>query len=317
MLPKIGMITIPPRISVVVPTKNRVKDLEKCIDSLLNQTQPIDELIVIDASDNDETEKYIRMLKEKANFEIIYVKQTKGGLATARNVGNRIARGDIVFQLEDDVILDKDFIKEITLIFINDKRREIGGVCGINIEEDGIKSKIFSFLYSMFGLIFLRDSLRKGSVTIAGHHARHPSKPSYVEWIFNGAYRREVLNEFKYDENLEALSTFAYYDDFDFSYRVRSKYKLFLTPRAKYVHRSSLISHSHTGAFETNYVKIQNHYYLVKKHNFSKVAFWWSVFGLLLAHLICLTLRPSKENYMTFIGLIHGISDILKGRTIG
>lgn len=297
------------KVSVIIPTKNRVNDLEGCIESLINQIYPIDELVVVDGSnEDDKTGRYVNDLKERLDFNITYVKQTKGGLAVARNIGNERASGDLVFQLEDDLILHEDYVKEIVSIFSSDKNKEIGGVGGK--PEKGTEGKLenlFDFLYLVFGIIFLRDSWKKGRVTISGHHARLPNRLSYVEWLFNAAYRREVLNELKFDEKLETLSPFAYYDDLDFSYIVSKKYKLVLTPKARFVHRSSLTAHSHTGAFETNSVKIQNHYYLVKKHNFSKVAFWWSTFGLLLAHIILLIIQPCKKNHLALKGIIDGI----------
>jgi len=302
------------KVSVIIPTKNRVDDIRLCVESLTNQNHPIDELIIVDGSDNDATEKYVKRLKERIQFNLIYVKQTKGGLAVARNMGNRLASGDIVFQLEDDLILHEDYVKEIVAVFLKDKDEKIGGVGGVAKKEiEGKLEKLLDFLYSIFGIIFLRDSPRKGCVTISGHHARLPDRFSYVEWLFNAAYRKRVLDEFKYDERLETTSPIAYYDDFDFSYRVSRKYKLVLTPKARYVHRSSFTAHSHIGAFETNRVKIQNHYYLVEKHGFSKMAFWWSTFGLLLARVIFLLIKPSRINYMALAGLIDGVKKIIRG----
>jgi glycosyltransferase involved in cell wall biosynthesis len=300
------------KVSVVIPTKNRPESKE-CIESLINQTYPIHQLIIVDGSDNNETERLCQRLKREVEFDLIYIKQTKGGLAVARNIGNTLAGGDIVFQLEDDIIVHEDFVKEIVAIFANDKNREIGGVGGSDEKETKGLKKLLNFLYFIFGIIFLRDSWRKGCVTISGHHARLPNKFSYVEWLFNAAYRREVLNEFKYDEKLEVISPFAYYDDLDFSYRVGRKYKLVLNPKAGFVHKSSFTAHSHAGAFETNKVKILNHYYLVKKYRFSKIAFWWSTVGLLLAHLILLVLKPSKNNYAMLAGLMDGIKKIWMG----
>ena len=299
------------KISVVIPTKNRVKDLKLCIKSLINQTYPIHELIIVDGSKDGETEKLISKLKGKVKFEIFYIKQTKGGLATARNIGNGLASGDIVFNLEDDLVLHSDYVKEVVTIFAHDKNGEIGGVGGKAEKEEKRKTeRLLDFLYTFFGIFFLRDSLRRGSVLISGHPARLPNKLSYVEWLFNAAYRKKVLDEFKYDKMLEAVSPFAYYDDFDFSYSVSRKYKLVLNPRARYTHRTSFTSHWHVESSQTNSIKIQNHYYLVNKHNFSKIAFWWSTFGLLLAHAI-LSLLKTKENYSAFYGLIKGIKRIL------
>ncbi|GAG89072.1 unnamed protein product, partial [marine sediment metagenome] len=89
------------KVSAVIPTKNRIKDLKECIKSLSKQQYPIYELIIVDGSTNDDTEKYIKNLKkDKLDFDCIYIKQASGGLATARNIGNKEASGDIVYQLD-------------------------------------------------------------------------------------------------------------------------------------------------------------------------------------------------------------------------
>jgi len=301
------------KISVVIPTKNRIKDLKECVESLINQTQPIDELIVVDGSTDNETKEYIEEIKRRVSFKCIYVRQNKGGLSTARNIGNKESNGDIIFQLEDDIVLHKDYINKIVEIFLNDRNGEIGGVAGVNEKESENKiDKLYNLLSTVFGIVFLRTSPKGGDVTIAGHHSKLPTnKVSDVKWLFNGAFRKEVVKQFKYDERLEAISPFAYYEDFDYSYRVSTKYKLVIVPAAKYIHRSSQTGHYHLGTFRTNSVKIQNHYYLVEKYNFSKIAFWWSTFGLLLAHMILLTIQPCKKNYFALKGIIDGMINIM------
>jgi GT2 family glycosyltransferase len=298
------------KVSVIIPTKNRVYDLEECIESLINQIYSIDELVVVDGSNDNETENCIRSLKEKnLNFDCVYLKQTKGGMAHARNIGIDYASGDVIIFIDDDVILDKRYMEEIVTVFANDKNKEIGGVGG-KAEEKG-NNKILHLFYPIFGIIFLRDSWKKGSVTISGHHTRLPDEPSYVEWLDGKsmAYRKNVLAEFRDDERLEILSPYAYYEDLDLSYRIGKKYKLFLNPKAKAIHKAS--PSSRPDFFKTNSIKIQNHYYFIKKHKFSKVAFWWSTFGLLLVHIILLIIQPCKKNYLALKGITDGMTKIV------
>jgi glycosyltransferase involved in cell wall biosynthesis len=296
------------KISVVIPTKNRPEDLKRCLESLLNQSYPVDEIVIVDSSSDDGTEKLCGYLLKRSTVRLIYVKQN-AGLAFARNIGNKMISGDIVLNIEDDIFLHVDFIKEIVAIFVRDINNEIGGVGGIEMKDENIKMKVTQFIYKIFGLFFLRDSLREGSVTIAGHPCRLPRKFSQVYWIFNAAYRKEVLKEFSYDEHLEKTHPFAYYDDFDFSYRVSKKYKLILNPKAQYIHKQSFKTHYHAGIFKTNSAKIQNHYYLVKKLRFSRVAFWWSTFGLILCHAILSI--GNREHFEALRGLVSGIKNIL------
>jgi GT2 family glycosyltransferase len=301
-------------VSVIIPTKNRVNDLKECIESLISQTYGIEEFIIVDQSNGNETENYIRTLNGKdLKFNCNYIKQMKDGLASARNNGIDCAKGDIIVFADDDIIFDKNYIKEIVTIFANDKNKEIGGVGG-KLEERKKESKFFDIFHHVFGMIFLRDSWKKGCVTISGHHARLPDKSSYVEWI-NGAsqaYRKNVLAEFRVDEKLETLSPYAYYEDLDFSYRISRRYSLFLNSRAKAVHKGS--TSLHPDFLKINSEKVQNHYYLIEKHKFNRVAFWWSTFGLLIVHVILLPIQPHKNNYLSLKGLIDGIQKIMNRR---
>ena len=302
------------RISVVIPTKNRIADLKECISSLMNQSILINELIIVDGSDRDDIKKYIRSLKKP--FKVKYIKQMKGGNAHARNIGIKFSSGDIIIFIDDDVILDKDCIRHLISVFIKDNENKIGGVGGKTEElnEDKPYKIILNLLYRIFGIIFLRDHLKGGKVTIAGHHSHLPDESGYVEWLGGTcmAYRKECLAKYNDDERLERLGTYAYYEDFDLSYRISRNYKLFLNSQAKLIHKVS--PSSRLDPFKTNSIKIQNHYYLVKKHGFSRVAFWWSTLGLILAHIIMFLLKPSKTNYDALLGIIDGIKKIITHR---
>jgi len=83
--------------------------------------------VIVDASDTEELNEAIKR-QFSGSVKIIYI-HSKPGLTHQRNVGVEASYGDIIFFLDDDVILDKDFVKEIINVFENDKEKEIGGVC--------------------------------------------------------------------------------------------------------------------------------------------------------------------------------------------
>jgi len=303
------------KVSVIIPTKNRPGNIRECVNSLLGQTYPINELIIVDGSDDDRTEHYVRScLKDRATFNCVYVRQKAGGMAHARNIGLENANNAIISFLDDDVILDKNYLNEIVSIFIEDEEGKIGGVGGKAVERG--ESRLSNIFYFVFGLVFLRDSFNKGSVTIAGHHAALPDKPSFVKWLDGKsmAYRKSVLSEFRDDEQLERLGAYAFYEDLDLSYSVSKKYLLFINTNARLIHNHSP---SRPDPFKINNIKIQNHYYLIKKHQFNRIAFWWSTIGLVLAYLFYCIVRPSRSNYLAAHGLFNGILEIINGRTSG
>lgn len=90
------------QISTVIPTKNRAKTLPYCLDSILNQTYCVNEIIVVDDNSTDDT--YAVVLKYK-NRGVRYVKLASGkGAQAARNFGIKISNNDwIAFQDSDDI----------------------------------------------------------------------------------------------------------------------------------------------------------------------------------------------------------------------
>ena len=89
-----------PTISCIVPVHNAETYLRESIESVLAQTHPVDEIIVIDDGSTDNTPVIIRELGNK----IISIRQKNAGPAVARNRGIRKARGKwIGFQDADDL----------------------------------------------------------------------------------------------------------------------------------------------------------------------------------------------------------------------
>lgn len=101
-------------VSVIIPTYNRAKTLEKSVDSVLKQTYKNIEVIIVDDGSSDNT-KYVvdRILDSR----IRYVYQSNAGACAARNNGIEKAKGDfIAFQDSDDVWHEEKIEKQMKII---------------------------------------------------------------------------------------------------------------------------------------------------------------------------------------------------------
>lgn len=88
------------KVSVIIPTYNRAKDLIRAIDSVVNQTYKDWEVIVVDNHSSDETDAVINQLN---NPKITLVKINNNGIvAASRNLGIKHARGDYIAFLDSD-----------------------------------------------------------------------------------------------------------------------------------------------------------------------------------------------------------------------
>ncbi|MDR1323999.1 MAG: glycosyltransferase family 2 protein [Candidatus Margulisbacteria bacterium] len=97
------------KISVIIPTRDRLDCLKQTLASLQKQTFTDFEVIVSDDGSTDRTKS---LAKQKFPFIFKLVSQPNLGRAAARNHGFSVAEGEIIVFIDDHIILDKDFLKE-------------------------------------------------------------------------------------------------------------------------------------------------------------------------------------------------------------
>lgn len=101
------------KISVIIPVYNGEKFIARAIDSVLKQTLPVDEIIVINDGSKDGTEKILEQYAGK----IIYKTIPNGGVSNARNVGIEISCGQWVAFLDaDDVWYPQKLATQFALL---------------------------------------------------------------------------------------------------------------------------------------------------------------------------------------------------------
>lgn len=94
--------SIMPLVSVIVPCFNRSSTIQRAIESVLDQTYSNIEIIVVDDGSTDDTIDLLRKLYSGNDKIIVYSKQENGGVACARNVGIKRARGKYISFLDSD-----------------------------------------------------------------------------------------------------------------------------------------------------------------------------------------------------------------------
>jgi GT2 family glycosyltransferase len=100
------------KISIVIPTMNRLSSLQRVITGLLEQTYPSShfEVIVVSDGSTDGTEQYLAELSTP--FRLSTIIQANQGVARARNAGISQAQGEILIFLDDDTVPAPDFIEQ-------------------------------------------------------------------------------------------------------------------------------------------------------------------------------------------------------------
>ncbi len=116
------------RYSVIIPAYNAGKTLPDTLAALKRQTISHDEyeVIVVDDGSTDDTADAAR------RFGVNCIGQANRGPAAARNHGARIAKGDIILFTDADCSADRDWLRQMTLPFQNEKTIGVKGAYRTN-----------------------------------------------------------------------------------------------------------------------------------------------------------------------------------------
>ncbi len=296
----------PLAVSVVVCTRNRLESLCACLASLEKQTAPTIEIVVVDSSDVPlffvSTFRDHFPLGTSSGIARVY-RHCRPGLTHQRNIGAQIARGDVVHFLDDDVILEPNYIKEMQRIFAG--HRAYGGGMG-TVTNVPLSSGYFGRV--LRSLFFIQRTHAHGMFTCSGMptHAYGTTTFKDVEALGGCccAYRRDVLAHHRFDEN---LVRYAYMEDCDFSKRVSRTCKLFFNPYARLAHHQSPIAREHT--CDARAMMVRNYTYLFFKNFYPEkrvrvVAYIWTMLAI-FGDSCLRTLARCDLSYVR--GFWHGI----------
>jgi glucosyl-dolichyl phosphate glucuronosyltransferase len=109
-----------PEVSIVIPTYNRSELLRNAVLSVLRQerdTTSTFEVIVVDNNSRDDTEGVVRSLINQYPRQLRYVFESNQGNAYARNTGIDNAKGAIIAFIDDDVIVDPNWLVALAETF--------------------------------------------------------------------------------------------------------------------------------------------------------------------------------------------------------
>ena len=111
-------------VSVIIPTYNREKFISECVQSVLAQTLPAREIIIVDDGSTDATYNILRdlgfnSLSTKKTF-LRYFFQQNRGVSSARNLGIKEARSEYIALLDSDDLWLKSKLDRQVSAFQND-----------------------------------------------------------------------------------------------------------------------------------------------------------------------------------------------------
>src|ERR1700733_6053483 len=108
------------KITVILCTYNRCMSLARTLDSVATQTLPERadwEILVVDNNSRDQTRKVVDEFCRQYPGRFRYIFEPQQGKSHALNTGIREAQGDILAFVDDDVVVAKGWIHNLTRVF--------------------------------------------------------------------------------------------------------------------------------------------------------------------------------------------------------
>lgn len=218
-------------VSVIIPTKNRADDLARTIETLLTQTIKPLELILVDQSPSPS-------FAQEIPIPTVYVHAPElSGAAVARNVAMDRARGDIWLFLDDDVLLEPDFIARILEAY----EAGVTGVSGIvtNYYAPPLHQRAWERIFELGPFSDERQRVYRDA------HRLRNAAPVRVRQFGAGlmSFRASAIRNHRFDENLTGASPG---EDIDFCAGLPRGTVLLITPKARLIHNRSAESRDPT-----------------------------------------------------------------------
>ncbi|WP_294064325.1 glycosyltransferase [uncultured Fusobacterium sp.] len=99
------------KVSVIIPVYNVEDYIEKCLESVVNQTLKEIEIIVVNDGTKDNSIKKIEKYFSDSRIKII--NKQNGGLSSARNAGLEIAKGEYISFIDSDDFIEEKMLEEL------------------------------------------------------------------------------------------------------------------------------------------------------------------------------------------------------------
>ena len=273
-----------PKVSIIIPTYQRDEILCNTIQYALNQDFEDYEILIIDQTENHSQETYQFFKTLPPKVKIIHF--LPASLPGARNHGISVAKGEIIIMIDDDVILESNFIQHHLDSYYGDKIDCVAGkireakkyrvkACPINFNSDFIKWLSPSSFYSQY---------KKEAFRVPGG---------------NFSIRKKVIFDVgPFDENF--LYT-AWGEEYDFSLRLKNKgYRIVYNPKAEIFH----LNYNKGGCnrrdrfnYNTIYSHSHNMSYLVEKNNLNRVFYIYLIWYVYKRVFF-------KKDYISLKGLV-------------
>lgn len=280
-----------PLISVIVPIYKVEKYLDKCIESIINQTYKNLEIILVDDGSPDKSSKMCDEWSKK-DKRIIVIHKENGGVSSARNIGIDKSKGEWITFVDADDWIEKTYIEDMYNVAMDFDSKYV--CCGYD--------KVYSNSSELINSNAELFELKSKDYLIALLNVQNSYGFVHMKLI-----NKDVISDIRFDEELavgeDALFNIQLCDNLD---------KVIIYNKALYNYRIN--SDSVVRRYDVNYVdKYTNSMqkmksYINKKYSSKEIKL--NVFNYIVYHLmlICVNYCYHPQNKNKY----HSLKEVCK-----
>lgn len=177
------------KVSVIVPVYNVEKYINRCIDSLINQTFTDLEIILVNDGSLDNSGKICDEYAKKYK-NIIVIHKENGGLSSARNAGIEIAKGEYLAFVDSDDYVDNKIYEKL----YNEAKKEKADTCLCGFYRVRSNNKIIECKNPMGGRVIKQDNILKDIlVNMMGAEPSYYMDNFLEVCVWKGIYSRKII----------------------------------------------------------------------------------------------------------------------------
>ena len=226
-----------PLVSIITPVFNGIKYLEHCIQSVLNQSYPYIEHILVDGGSTDGTLDMLSSYQDKHPDRIKFISEPDKGAGEAANKGWRMAKGEIFGLLGSDDVYEPEAIMTVVEFFrANPDAYFVFGDCNVINEKGEVIGKSPAKDFDLAAAI----------------------NDSCCLPFTSAFYKREVI------EKVGPWDTSLYANDLDYAIRVGKTFKIHWIKRVLSnfrIHKDSV-----SGSEGINKIYRREHFKVIRRH---------------------------------------------------
>lgn len=246
-------------VSIIVPCYNQAQYLDECLNSVLDQTYPNWECIIVNDGSPDNTEEVaMKWTNKDERFKYLY--KTNGGLSSARNFGLQHSSGQYILFLDSDDLIEIKKLEQHMFMFVQEPTVDVT-ISGYRYFEDGSNVLTIMGRNNFAPEVFI---LKEDSDIIPLFNCRNP----FV--ISAPIYKKELIEKVGFfDVQLSSL------EDWDFNLRCALKGAIF--HHIGYSIHSKTLIRLHNASMMRNYqvmVENQNLFYKKRAQNKDYIAYF-------------------------------------------